>query len=959
VGEEVKIAGDVRADRGSVAAGRDVVARLLVTGDRNTFFVGGYQRLSEAYVDAWSVFERVRLDRFMGREWLETEVDRFLDGNDRGYFVLEAKAGVGKSTFLAHLIQERAWIHHFVELAPGEAGVGTARKNLAAQLLRAYDLAAEREEPVLPDEAASRPDFLGNLLRQASEKRKGDEKIVLVVDGLDEAGTRSGENVLGLPRVLPAGVFFLVSKRPVPVALDVERPRRVVTLDPESVENLTDVRTYLEGATRWPGIACALEESTKREGGAYSAEEFVSTLLTKSHGIWVYLHYVLSEIEDAHRRDHSAHPPLDLDAIPEGLWAYYIRFWRRWKADHGQEWHRLHLPVLATLAAVREEVSLDRLRALSAVDELPELPDRWRPMLAVERADEPRYRVYHATLTAFLHGQVEHDNIDEDEQNFAAELARATQKAHFQIANRYLSTWGGLDANLPGLRDELTRDVDDRYGLRHVADHLSLGCPSDLHRLLRLESPGEGMSGAGDRRTNTWFMTHDAINDLAGYVSDVTIAWQLAEREGKPAVGSEAATEGGPVGLQCRYALITSSVNSLATNVSPDLLVGLVEEDIWTWPTALANARHITDGTQRVQALTELVAHFGQSSEIRTDVLAAAREIQTAEWRAAALTGIAAHLPNAERPAVVAEALSAARAIDFKQRFDWIDRIPLPPAAYVRAAAIAELIPLVAEEDRPPVAAEAMSAAVALESRVWGEWKASLLRLLAEHLEPDERPAALAEADRALEETTSPILALPEEEVPYRHPEAMLPNLADAMVAVRAIDYAPWRSEALCQLSSRLPKGERCDLMIEAWASTRAIDDESSQQRALKKLAAHDSSGSPARSGAASAAMSANETGSEASSRDAFAKALADALGEDDAYQREGRLQRVAHLMTEIHPAEAYPLWCQTLHGSATRVRSALLSDLGALTPVIFRLGGEAAIAESTSAIADVGRWFP
>jgi hypothetical protein len=267
VGEEVKIAGEVRADRGSVAAGRDVVARLLVTGDRNTFFFGGYQRLDEAYIDPWSAFERVRLDRFTGREWLETEVDRFLNENDRGYFVLEAKAGVGKSAFLAHLITERAWIQHFVELAPGEAGVVTARKNLAAQLMRAYDLAAEREEPVLPDEAASRPDFLWNLLRQASEKRKDDEKIVLVVDGLDEAGTRPGENVLGLPRVLPAGVFFLVSKRPVPVALDVEPPRRVVTLDPESKENLTDVRAYLEGAVRWAGIACALRESSKpREG---------------------------------------------------------------------------------------------------------------------------------------------------------------------------------------------------------------------------------------------------------------------------------------------------------------------------------------------------------------------------------------------------------------------------------------------------------------------------------------------------------------------------------------------------------------------------------------------------------------------------------------------------------------------------------------------------------------------
>ena len=41
----------VRADRGAVAAGRDVVASLLVTGNSNIFFLGGYQRLEEAYID--------------------------------------------------------------------------------------------------------------------------------------------------------------------------------------------------------------------------------------------------------------------------------------------------------------------------------------------------------------------------------------------------------------------------------------------------------------------------------------------------------------------------------------------------------------------------------------------------------------------------------------------------------------------------------------------------------------------------------------------------------------------------------------------------------------------------------------------------------------------------------------------------------------------------------------------
>jgi hypothetical protein len=426
--------------------------------------------------------------------------------------------------------------------------------------------------------------------------------------------------------------------------------------------------------------------------------------------------------------------------------------------------------------------------------------------------------------------------------------------------------------------------------------------------------------------------------------------------------------------------------------VSPDLLVALVEEGIWTRSAAVANARHIADRKERARALVKLVARLGRSSEVQTGVLAATREIQEPEWRAAALTGIAPHLPEAERHAVISEALSTAREIDFEQRFDWIDHYPLPPAAYVRGATIAELVPLLTEDDRPAVAAEAMRAVLAADNRNWGEWKAALLRGLTEHLNPDEKLTATAEAERALEEATSPILPPPGHAVPYRHPEAMLPDPADARVAVRAlesahsrskaffqlaarlpeterrdvviegldaaraIDYADWRAEALCRLSSLLPRGERRDIVAEALACTRSIDDDWNREKALERLAAYENRGPPARSPSAAGAT---KTAGRMDSRTAFASALARAQDVDDAYQRQGRLQHVVLELVEVPPAVAYPFWCQALRLSATRVRTAFLSDLEALTPLIFALGGVAAIAETASAITDVGHWFP
>ena len=190
---------EVQGDR-SVVVGRDAICSIINTGDHNQFFVGDYERFRDAYIEPWSVFGRVDLHHFVGRQWLLAEIDAFLHNNDCGYFILEADAGLGKTTFLAWLTRERKYIHHFIELAPGLEGVGRGLKNLAAQVVLAYHLSAYEAEGVLPG-AANRSDYLHNLLKQAAEKLRKDEKIVLVIDALDEGGTLPNQNVLGLPEI--------------------------------------------------------------------------------------------------------------------------------------------------------------------------------------------------------------------------------------------------------------------------------------------------------------------------------------------------------------------------------------------------------------------------------------------------------------------------------------------------------------------------------------------------------------------------------------------------------------------------------------------------------------------------------------------------------------------------------------------------------------------------------------
>ena len=429
----------------SIAIGRDAIHSIFATGDHNQFFVGDYQRLAEAYLRPWPVFDRVQLDRFTGRGWLVSQVDDFLTCYDRGVFVLEAEAGLGKTAFLAHLTQQRGYIHHFVELARGLDGVAPGLKSLAAQLVRAWELNPYTAEAVLPGSAA-RPEFLQNLLKEAADRRdrtKPGEKIVLVVDALDEAGTPApGQNVLGLPRILPEGVYLVVSQRPVEVSLRVEAPREVVRIEAQGRDNLADMGEFLEQAAGWPGVKKALDASR------IPPAQFVATLLDKSQGVWIYLHYVLAEIKTGRRT------PLTLEDLPQGLWQYYAGFWNQWRRDHEDAWDALHLPLLSTLAAAQEGLTFEMLSALDGVASDPTalkrlrrvLDTEWSPYLAAASAGSGSaraYRFYHASLREFFGGAIDTAHLTWTEQTFVEELAEATGQAHARIADVFVRRWGG------------------------------------------------------------------------------------------------------------------------------------------------------------------------------------------------------------------------------------------------------------------------------------------------------------------------------------------------------------------------------------------------------------------------------------------------------------------------------------------------------------------------------------
>ncbi len=415
---------------GSIAVGGDAINSIFVTGGVNQFFIGRFERLRDAYLSPASLYRELQMDAYAGRAWLAAAIDDFVAESDRGWLLIEAEAGLGKTAFIAWVARERRYVHHFVRLMPNADDVGAALRSLAAQLIRAWDLQHLAVGGVLPPNA-SRPDFFADLLFEAATRRDADrpgEPIVIAVDGLHETVAPPGQNPLGLPADLPPGVYVVATQRTSYVRLTVVTPRRVVRIRADGAENLADMRAYLDAVSTEPVLRQRLEAA------GVSPAELVERLVGWSRGMWLVLRYALAELRNGTRA------PDDLTTLPVGLWQYYAGFWNDWQRGHREQWTTVDLPLLATLTAVQEPVAVELLCAMSGSSDVDHagtlVGDAWRPFLQVQESGdgEERYAAFHDTLVEFVGGRVDPARADRRRAVLRPEAGR--RSAHGTSADR-------------------------------------------------------------------------------------------------------------------------------------------------------------------------------------------------------------------------------------------------------------------------------------------------------------------------------------------------------------------------------------------------------------------------------------------------------------------------------------------------------------------------------------------
>lgn len=361
-------------------------------------------------------FIKRKTEGFVGRQWLFDAVNGFVQKSTSGYVQILGDPGIGKSAVIAELVKRNEYPHHFNIRSEGIQKTDQFLPNLCAQLIRDFDLGYS----TLPPEASRDSQFLKVLLEKTSTKLLASgKKLLFLVDALDEADPKAvtqGANTLYLPSDLPPGVFAVVTSRRGEKVFKLTFACEGHTIDLQkdtqnAENNFADIRLFTQSYASRPRIhdyiaSQGLDEAT-----------FVDELVLRSEGNFMYLHYVLPEIEK------GTYTTRDFTTLPVGLQSYYEDHWTRMKEMDTQGWFEYKLPVLVALTVAKEPISIDLIGDFSKVKERARLQlalEEWSQFLDSKEVEDDdkrpqkRYRLYHDSFHDFIakKDQVKEKGVD-------------------------------------------------------------------------------------------------------------------------------------------------------------------------------------------------------------------------------------------------------------------------------------------------------------------------------------------------------------------------------------------------------------------------------------------------------------------------------------------------------------------------------------------------------------------
>ncbi|AFZ14018.1 hypothetical protein Cri9333_3184 [Crinalium epipsammum PCC 9333] len=219
----------------------------------------------------------VKNRNFVGREFVFTAINSFLDQYDRGYFTIIGEPGIGKSAIIAHYVSLNPEVVYYnVEIAvksrqsreiddppqpPFLRGEyedtpedrGEYEDFLTTICDQLIEIAQNQGSKIITSDATTEGGgFLSLLLQQISDRLQPEERLIITIDGCDRIDINNqprGSNLLYLPRYLPGKVYFILTRRPFlpdKSGLLIETPSQSLDLSAYPEQNRADVQEYIK-----------------------------------------------------------------------------------------------------------------------------------------------------------------------------------------------------------------------------------------------------------------------------------------------------------------------------------------------------------------------------------------------------------------------------------------------------------------------------------------------------------------------------------------------------------------------------------------------------------------------------------------------------------------------------------------------------------------------------------------
>jgi WD40 repeat protein len=388
--------------------------------------------------------ERMRHGEIVGRELAIATVRGWIDASASGWILIKGGPGTGKSAIMAAILDQLekefgvdSVPYHFLRRDQSNWSEPDAvLPNLIARLEQINTL----PEPIV----AQGLDRLSALLTSVAEQYDANKRrLVLIVDGLDEAGAgNDAEGVLGrfLPTTLPDNVFLISASRPnYPELGWMERRLGLHTIDLDQPPWLADNRSVVDAYWRKQGPQ--LEPPL--------AEDVLEKAIDAADGNM--LHAVM--LRDAFAGNTQARDP---NRIPVGFKALLEELWGRLVELNDREKSSRVIAGLGLLAVAREALPLGLLARLLDWDHPADITDfkRYaRPFLLEENADwhggEARYRPFHESMRDFL--------------SSGDRMQPQVRRRYHELLARRLAAWPPAEE-----AEQLERDYATRFALVHL-----------------------------------------------------------------------------------------------------------------------------------------------------------------------------------------------------------------------------------------------------------------------------------------------------------------------------------------------------------------------------------------------------------------------------------------------------------------------------------------------------------